>query len=136
MKIPSREDMVQDYIIEEEGLKALVTDLLAKDDDGNNDTILRTALKGRYSDFSKSGAPALMLQEQLKIAKYTDMLNNAKQGKYDHNVPPKPVKKSREELLERQVNVLKSIGELAKGYDAMKDEYEANRASTTSQFNK
>lgn len=134
MKIPSRENMVQDYIIKEEGLKALVTDLLAKADDNNNDSILRGALRGRYSDFGSSATPCLLLAEHLKAANYTDMANKVFQGTYEHDGPAKRVKKSPQEVAERHAQCLAAIGKLAKGYDAMKDEYEANRASTPSQF--
>ncbi len=87
----TREELVAKYNIADEGLQALVKDLLALPDSRNNRVILQKALKGTYSDFgSMLAMPATELQNHLLVAKKTEpaydaLLQKAYTGTYDHN---------------------------------------------------
>ncbi|MDR3441479.1 MAG: hypothetical protein P4L65_00510 [Legionella sp.] len=92
-----REELIAKYNIIEEGLQALVKDLLALPDNSNNRVILQKALKGIYSDFGSSvDMPRTELQTHLAAAKKTEpayeaLLQEAYKGTYDHDTGAKLV---------------------------------------------
>ncbi len=89
----TRQQMIAQYDIKEQGLKNLLDDLSLKQEDDGNLTIIRQALKGHFSDFnSPLVAPATALIMQLEKLGYADLAKNY--GRYDHNFRPQLLNQS------------------------------------------
>lgn len=92
----SRQVLVSQYDIKEEGLKKLIDDLCQQPEEPKNMRLVQCALRGTYSDFGSSEVmPSTLLIAHLQSAalrydSYNALIKKAEQGEYDHNYGPQP----------------------------------------------